>query len=440
MPWHTRLTAPLVLAAAALACSEQSQMQMTEPEAQITGGPACKLSDLKNAAKNFFGMRTPGYTLASQFTTQNVNKPAVLPIFFNLAQEIAVKALPSGLSETQAALGAEVHRQAVACAPVEDPDYQDNMDNVKAALGQNGAYEVRGRPNSDNVDALVFSKNRSANGGSGIKPPSDGFNKWIGSEVIFYGFTRPTSLDGEASAIPGSPAAFEWSTVRRAGVPYGKDALGQDLRGVVGICVSNNSGDPFGFDTKQLRIQHEEVDGVVLPVTLFEVCTSSSNMVNPPLSPVRRALAWLEDRVMPTPLQAATLLLTTSPSGSIKKFSPVEAVNPLETTLSFVPEIIPDTRLNEGIGVKVHAQGAAGTPWEGLNIKLVAFDNNGSYTLSPDVAVTDENGDADFTGSIIDKAGGYKLLAYTQPGDDIDADGFLPDSVTSVNRFLRTPN
>jgi hypothetical protein len=66
---------------------------------------------------------------------------------------------------------------------------------------------------------------------------------------------------------------------------------------------------------------------------------------------------------------------------------------------------------------------------------------HGVPTLSPSEAITDENGDADFTGSIIDKAGGYKLLAFTQPSADADgAAGFLPDSVTSANRFLWTPN
>ena len=73
MPWPTRLTAPLVFAAAALACGEQSNMQLTEPQAEIAGGPACKLSDLRNAAKTFFGLRSPGYNLAQQFTTQNAN-------------------------------------------------------------------------------------------------------------------------------------------------------------------------------------------------------------------------------------------------------------------------------------------------------------------------------------------------------------------------------
>jgi hypothetical protein len=433
MPWHTRLTAPLVLAAAALACSEQSEMQLTEPQAQITGGPACKLSDLRNAAKTFFGLRTQGYTLASQFTTQNANTTAALPIFFNLAQEIAQKAGTSGLNTTQAALGAEVHRQAVACAPVADPDYNDNMDNVEAALGPNGGYEVRGRLGSTNENAVVLSHNVGQNGSSGIKAPSDGFNAWTRGPTVFYGFTQGVTLDGEAAADPNFPATFQWHTVRPATATYNPD-----LRGLVGICVSTTTA---GLNGAQFRIQHEAgTAATVLPVTTFDVCTRDSPTHTSSLSPLGNAFAWLRQHLAPAPLQAAAAALTTSPSGSIKKFSPVEAVNPGEAVMTFVPSIIPDTRLNEGIGVKVHVEGFLGAPWEGLNIKMVAFDNNGSYTLSPDEAVTDENGDADFTGSIIDKAGGYKLLAFTQPGADADAAGFAPDSVTSQNRFLRTPN
>jgi hypothetical protein len=434
MPWHTRLAAPLVLAAAALACSEQSEMQMTEPEAQITGGPACKLSDLRNAAKNFFGLRTQGYTVASQFTTQNANTTAALPIFFNLAQEIAQKAGTSGLNTTQAALGAEVHRQAVACAPVADPDYNDNMDNVEAALGPNGAYEVRGRLGSTNANAVVLSHNVGQHGSSGIKAPSDGFNAWTGGPAVFYGFTEFVAQDGEAAADPNFPATFQWHTVRPAGVEYSLT-----LRGLVGMCVSTTTA---GLNGAQFRIQHEAgTAATVLPVTTFDVCTRNSPTHTSSLSPISNAFAWLRQHLAPAPLQAASAALTTSPSGSIKKFSPVEPVNPGGATLEFVPSPIPDTPIDEGLGVKVRATGAQGVPWEGLNIKLIAFNNNGSWELTGDEAVTNEQGEADFTQSILDKPGVYQLLAITQPGlgGDPDAGGFAQDSVTSGN-FHRTPN
>jgi len=137
------------------------------------------------------------------------------------------------------------------------------------------------------------------------------------------------------------------------------------------------------------------------------------------------------------PLQAATALATTSRSG---KFSPVEAVNPGGATLAFVPSVIPNTAINAGLGIKVSATGDGGVPWEGLLIKLVPFDNNGDFALVPDTATTDAEGWADFTGSILDKPGGYRLLAITQPGADADAAAFTQDSVISQNRFNRTPN
>ncbi len=444
MPWHVRLTAPLAIALVALACSERPEGHFTEPQAQpqaqIADGPACKLSDLRNAAKTFFGLRTPGYALAQQFTTQNANQESVLPIFFDLAHQIAVKAR-AGLTAQQITAGAAVHRQAVACAPVVDPDYTDDMANVKAGLGAGGGYEVRGRSGSDN--AVVLSHNTGLNGSSGIKAPAGtfpagGFAAWTGSAVIFYGFSQAATLGGEAPAVPNLPATFEWSTVRAASAEYHPA-----LRGLVGICVSTEAN----LTSAQLRIQHEDADdAVVLPVssTGFDVCVTNSPTHGARLSPIGGALAWLRQHLAPTPLQAATALVatTTSPSGSIKKFSPVEAVNPGGATLEFVPSPVPDTPVHQGLGVKVHVTGAAGVPWEGLNIKLIALDNNGSFQLSPDEAITDALGNADFTGSILDKPGGYRLIAVTQPSGtnpDGDAGGFTQDSVIS-NRFNRTPH
>ena len=116
-------------------------------------------------------------------------------------------------------------------------------------------------------------------------------------------------------------------------------------------------------------------------------------------------------------------------------------MNPGGATLEFVPSPVPDTPIDEGLGVKVRATGTNGVPWEGLNIKLIAFDNNGSFQLTGDQAVTNELGEADFTQSILDTPGVYKILAITQPGvgGDPDAGGFTQDSVTSGN-FHRTPN
>jgi hypothetical protein len=431
MPYQVRLTASLAIAVAALACSERPEGHFTEPQAhpqaQITGGPACKLSSLKSAAKTFFGLRSTGYALAQQFTTQNANQASVLPIFFSLAEEIATKAR-ADLTSVQIAAGAEVHRQAVACAPVVDPDYTDDVANVKLALGAGGAYEVRGQDGQDN--AVVLSHNTGANGSSGIKPPSNGFAAWTGGAVIFYGFTSTTSLGGEAQADPDQAAVFQWFTVRPAGVEYHPD-----LRGLVGICVDFSPG----INTAQLRIQHEDADdAVVLPVTTFNVCTTAAAIQSRPFSPLGSALAWLRQSIVPAPLQAATLA-TTSPSGSIKKFSPVEAVNPGGAVLDFDPQPT-DGAVSEPLGVKVVATGTGLVPWEGLNIKLFAVNNNGNFVaVAPNEAITDAEGVADFSASLINKTGGYRLLAVTQPGPDQDAAGFAQDSVTS-NRFNRSPN
>jgi hypothetical protein len=426
MSYQVRLTASLAIAVSALACSDRPEGQLTEPQLQVVGGPACKLANLKNAAKTFFGVQSLGYALAQQFTTQNANRASVLPIFFDLAQEIATKAR-AGLSTQQIAAGAEVHRQAVACAPVVDPDYTDDMANVKAALGLEGAYEVRGRDGLDN--AVVLSHNTGANGSSGIKPPSSGFAAWTGGAVIFYGFTRTTSLEGEAQAAD-QPAAFEWFTVSPAGAAYNPN-----LRGLVGICVDFSPG----ISTAQLRIQHEDADdAVILPVTTFDVCSSAAAIQSQRFSPLGGALAWLRQSIVPAPLQAATLA-TTSPSGSIKRFSPVEAVNPGGAVLHFDPQPT-NGAVSAPLGVKVLATGTGLVPWEGLLIKLSAVNNNGNFVaVSPDTATTDSQGVADFTTSKVNKPGGYFLLAVTQPGPDQDAAGFAQDSVTS-NHFIRSPN
>jgi hypothetical protein len=415
----------------------------TSPQLQIGTGPTCSPSDVKKFAKALAGTSSTLYSIAQQFTNQNANKVTGTNIFFNLAAEAANLARPGTLSTTQKTDLANLLIQGIACANVSisDPDYAtlSNADRVAkfvAAAGPTGGLEVRGRPSpATGQDDPVYSHNVGQNGSAGIAPPTGkGFADWYGDRVMFYGFPFTGTSSTEALP-PNGRAAFQWFAVWPAYASFNPNATNA-LSGKVSICIISETD----FDASQLRIEHDLE--TILPVTDFHVPCGDPSLLrfsaHQPESGLGNALAWLRQRLLPEPLLAAALTTRTSPSGSPKSLSPVEAINPLGATLTYEP-VPSDGKVSQGLGIKVHATGSGGTDWEGLLIKISAQDNNGRFvTVSPDTATTDATGRANFTASKINKTGVYQLLAVTQPGPDQDATGFTPDSVLSGN-FHRFP-
>ena len=420
-----------------VACADTRETTPTSPEFQLGSGPSCSPSNLKKFAKAVAGTSSQLYQYAQQFTPQNANSVFATNLFFDLAAAAADLARPQTLSSTQRGDLANVLIQGIACANVivSDPVYSaDYVNQFTLATGLTGALEVRGRPAGASENANIFSHNVGAHGSAGVKPPAAGFAAWYGGRVMFYGF----DIDGTSDEAPPlgvgtDRIAFEWFTVRPA-----SSSLNTELRGQAALCVLFPLSE---VNPAQLRIQRVET---ILPVGNFQVpCFETSSLFKPRStqvgSPAARMFAWLRQQLLPQPLLAFSSLGSGTPSGNPKNLSPVEAINPLGATLTYEPP--PATGVvSEGLGVTVHATGEALTDWEGLLIKIIAQDNNGRFVLvNPDTATTDASGIADFTTSMINKPGVYKLLAVTLPGPDADATGFVQDSVISAN-FHRLPN
>lgn len=442
-----RLQALILIASGVVvaACADSRDTAPTAPQWQIGTGPACSPSDVKKFAKAVLGTTSSTlYSIAQQFTTQNANKVAGTNLFFDLAAEAANLARPQNLTPDQNTDLANLLIQGIACAnvTVSDPSYAtlsatDRVAKFVAAAGTSGGLEVRGRPSpATGQDDPVYSHNQGQNGAAGIAPPTEGFAAWYGDRVMFYGFPIDgLSTEAAPDGTPnGNRVAFEWFSIRPAYVTFNPN----NLRGKVSICVSiaglsNDIAD-------QMRIEHDVE--TILPVTNFSVrCDETSNLrfgLRQGNSGFAGALAWVREKLLPEPLLATSLVTTRSPSGSPKSLSPIEVVNPLGATLTYDPPPV-DGKVNQPLGVKVHATGSGGTDWEGLLIRIKAQDNNGTtVTVSPDTATTNSSGIADFTKSVINKTGVYQLLAVTLPNADEDADAFTQDSVLSGN-FLQRP-
>ena len=85
--------------------------------------------------------------------------------------------------------------------------------------------------------------------------------------------------------------------------------------------------------------------------------------------------------------------------------------------------------------------GTGGTPWEGVLITLVVQLNNGSWVeitqedldTPPDPVITNEDGIARFGSIVLNKPGGYRLVAV--PAEP----GFTPEPEVSVAFHIKFP-
>jgi hypothetical protein len=415
------------------ACGESRDSTPMSPELQTGSGPTCTPSDVKKYARNLAGTGSQLYRYAQQFTSQNANSTFATNLFFDLAAEGATLARPGTLTSTQKTDLANLLIQGIACADVvtSDAGYSglQYASSFVQAASSTGMLEVRGRPSTPNDN--IYSHNQGSFGSAGVKAPPAGFAAWYGGRALFYGFPI---ADFSREESPGSAVvAYEVFTVRPK-----SNVLSATLRGQVALCGAAIVPDPA-----EVRIQKgptilpvgEGFSELPCPATLADVMGYGQDQSRSRLGHV---VAWLRRSLLPEPLHAAGFVMTVKPSGSAKTLSPIEVVNPLGATLTYVPP--PSTGpVGVGIGVTVHATGAAGTDWEGLLIRIAAQDNNGRFVaISPDTATTNASGVADFTKSVINKPGVYQLLAVTLPSNDVDAAAFTQDSVLSSN-FHQSP-
>jgi hypothetical protein len=427
------------------ACDNAPDAGPTGPQFQLSG-LACKPATVQKLARSVFGNGSPGLAAAQLITT---NQTANVTPAFTIFNEIGKKAA-GGLTGQSKWDAANLTVQTIACAAVasSDPSVNALEDTVQfgQALELKGAYAVRGTDGSDN--ALVKSHNADLTdptqvvGAAGIRPPAGvypagGFRAWQGGRVLFYGYPRG-GFSNEAAPAAGR-TAFDWFTVK----PLVADvAATADLSGTFGICVNAAAG-----EDGKLRVQHEQT---IIPISSFTVCPFATSLRFDPVRLGRplTGLEWFARTFFaPTELHAATLLLTTSPGGTAKKFSPYEVVNPADVQLAFqnqpadgfVNQPIPSTVANAPITVT--AKGDQDTPWEGVSIQIFGINNNGlKEPFTNDVAVTDATGTATFPLLASPKTGGFNLYAVTLPPlNDPDVANFAPDTAAAAQRINIRP-
>jgi hypothetical protein len=427
------------------ACNDAPDAGPTAPQFQLSG-LVCKPATVQKLARSLFGNSSPGVTAAQQITT---NQTANVSYVFTIFSEIEKKAT-GGLSGLPKSYAANLTVQSLACAAAasSDPSVNALEDTVPfgKALELKGAYAVRGLNGSDNADVKSHNADlldaTAVAGAAGIRAPAGvypngGFQAWQGGRVLFYGYPRG-GFSSEAAPTAGR-TAFEWFTVK----PLVSDvAATADLSGTFGICVSTEPG-----EGGKLRVQHEQT---ITPISSFTVCPFATGLrldSDRREGPLTVLQLFARTFFAPTELHAATLLLTTSPGGTAKKFSPYEVVNPASVKLAFgnqpadgfVSQPIPSTVA--GAPITVTATGNADTPWEGVSIRIFGINNNGlKVPFSNDLAVTDATGTASFPLVTSPKTGGFNLYAVTVPPEnDPDIASFAPDTTTANQRINIRP-
>lgn len=84
-----------------------------------------------------------------------------------------------------------------------------------------------------------------------------------------------------------------------------------------------------------------------------------------------------------SPLYAAAAQRTGSPTGNAGSFSPFQVVNPTSVEMTYASEPT-DGRKNVPLGcttepfVTVRVAGEGGTGWQGVQVRIDGFNNNGS--------------------------------------------------------------
>jgi hypothetical protein len=215
-------------------------------------------------------------------------------------------------------------------------------------------------------------------------------------------------------------------SVARPVIPPATQPVSLTEDGVVALCPSVN---PQGFTNEELRIQKTSH---ILPISSggFLSCVPVSALTS------RTGASGLS--------LALAAAASGGVGGSIRNFSPHEIVFPGSVNLSFVTQPANGTANDvlSGAGnsvVAVKAAGQNGTPWQGVEIQIVALKNEGSFVaVCHDQATTGEDGIARFTTASINKAGGYILRAHTiSESDDPDVTTFAADSVNSTSFNLK---
>jgi len=386
------------------ACGDDSKdsSSLVEPRTQslvgVSGAPSCSnqtLNTIKGAAKDLFGQSSAEYTVAGQIS--RTDQTANVPLGFQLIRSIATLRNGSAAwTSAQAGLGATLTTNLIWCmdvaatAPVADI----TVANFTSALGNQGLFEVRGG-SGDTENAAI-----ARDGRSGIGPLGTTFASHLGGQALIYG--REITVDGLA---PNAGRRYDISLIRSS-----KAALAGETART--LCADFNIGN---------RIEHKSgTQNTILP--------EEPAVLTCPADPVASASNKLMDRIANflLPERAYARRATGSKTGGAGGYSPHWLVNPGAVTLTFTTQPKNGfTGTDIPVAVKAVGNNAdpskPGVPWEGVDVRLDAYNNNGSWVCSTgNIAQTDAQGIATFPHYQLNKPGGYNLTATTVTSTDAD--------------------
>lgn len=424
----TVLTAALSVAFALGACSDYSTpLPTAESQAFLTnGGPACIPLDLQAAAQTLFGEGSGEATIASQFTLENSNTPAVTPYAYQLFDAIADRRDDTEWSVGDVADAAELSVQITACSDLvfTEPDLPGSgtalLDAFSGALGAGGTYAVRGGTYDE---APVLSDDAQA----GLQAEVS-FANWLAGPALILGYPLLMPFGDETHGGAG----YDWFLLQ---------AQGQT--GLTGSAAAALCTPEVPAEAELLRLQHLPAadGGHITPYVVAEnappvECDASPPVISQSTGLGARLLAVLEAAVVPQPLHAAAVAFGPV-SGLLGSFSPVEVVYPGEIRMQFVAPPA-DGFVNTPNPVAVEVTGAGGTPWGGVLVTLTPMANDGRpQVLCGAVAETNSAGVAEFPDFRVGKPGGLYLIATTSESD-VDVGGYAAVSVESA-RFVTRP-
>ncbi len=420
-----QILAAVFVGGAIAACSDGSPTvpsSLVEPQFVIAPGAtvACDFKDLRTkAAPAYF---TNGSTtlrtiksLIQDMESAGAETPGARDIGFQIFGIIASQ-IEAGSPDIDGTAedGSDFVNKTLACM---EPTQFSAID-FTGALDANGggALCVRGGPNDDPSACVTF------DGFSALSPgQSSSFPFWLGGRRLVYAARLNIFISNEV-VIGGE---YEWATVPHAAL---NNANG---KGVVGMCVPNPTTDPVN------RVQHREQGDTPTILLLadaafldsFLPCDNFAALDRGATSPLFAFARNVFDWASPEPLYASALKVGGGTGGSLGDLSKFAVVNAGAVNLFFTPPI-QDQTLGAAFDVTVQALGNQGTPFIDLEIRISVKGNSTSqtgvlsggtgatqcststaYPQGSCTAITDQFGNAHFTGIQINKSGGYRLMA-----------------------------
>jgi hypothetical protein len=452
---NRRVVTTIAAALVVVGCAEDREQSPTSPGApEYLIGATCNYTNVKKFAKDLFGTG-PGFTLAGQMAKFAANSQQATNLGFDIFREIANKrdGATTAAWNPFVPTAAKLTEQVIFCANVTltagntEPAQQRLANLEKALTKPTGGYAVRAgkagasADGADDLDQAVLTSDLQ----SGVDRISSTWTGWFGSRTLLYGYPTDEFAGESRSAVYGN-AAYDWSLVRA-----GSGLTTYPGKGKVTVCLTV---DADLVPITKFRLQKvATILEVVTPVTGIDCIISTAATPNSAALPLRSRLAeFAAGLLLPNQLYAAFLLKTTTkPTGSAGSFSSFQGGDPAAVQIAWLHEPADGTLSNgipsedAGEPVTVSVKGGAGTPWQGVKLRIYGEDNNGAKVDFDGACVeTNALGEAEFPNLDAPKSGGFNLFVETHPqvascSVDPDVDNFTKATLPLDHRIIVRP-